>query len=270
MRSQLGTIVAVVLAVSMSGCTGGTEGTQPVGGRHSAGGSSGAGKTGSVRATDPCAGISDCTEITQVDVDGDGAPDRVGITISRQAPPPQVVFGEATIGVLVATGSRVARIDVHSPGMLPGSNASPTPYVGAYRISRKSGADLVFHTQLGQGNSEQFVVVGWSAGQPTPVSQPAEASANLPEATVWYIGSSHGVHEWVTCADGAAVTMIRLSAPTAEGIPIPGGGIREENHFAFEAGAWSPTGSENVADSDFSYNFDPHTQTFQCRDQGAA
>jgi hypothetical protein len=136
------------------------------------------------------------------------------------------------------------------------------------RWRRKDAADLVLHTQRGGGSSEQFAVIGWQAGAPASVARPPELDANFPDATVWYIGSSHGVHEWVTCADGAAVTMNKLSAPEAEGIPLPGGGIREENHFAFENAQWSPNGSENVADNNFSYDFDPHTQTFQCPDQG--
>lgn len=260
MRIQL---IAAALVLLVSGCGEEAGAPQPDPGIHR----SGAASAGSALAADPCAGIADCTEIAKADVDGDGVLDRVGITISRQAPPPQVVVGKATIGVVIATGSRVARLDVQSPGMLPGSTSAPTPFVGAYRISREDGADLVFHTQLGQGNSEQFVVIGWSSGQPAPVSRPPELNANYPDAAVWYIASSHGVHEWVTCGDGAAVTLNKLSAPTAEGMPIPGGGIREENHFAYAANEWTPTGSENIADSDFSYDFDPHTQTFQCQDR---
>ncbi len=216
---------------------------------------------------DPCTGIGGCREVATVDVSGDGTPDRVGVSVVRRPPPdPQVVYGGATVTVSVATDSTVHRIDIDSSGILPGSDADPQPYVGAYRISRTTGADLVLHIQLGQGNSEQFAVVGWQAGQPALVGRPP-ADANAAPTDVWYIGSSHGVHEWVTCADGAAVTLNKLSAPTAEGIPIPGGGIREENLFVFDSGAWSPNGSKNVADDNFSYDFNPHTQTFQCTDQ---
>jgi hypothetical protein len=56
------------------------------------------------------------------------------------------------VGVLIATGSTVKRIDVQSPGALPGTQADPHPYVGAYRISRTTGSDLT--TALaGCGNS---------------------------------------------------------------------------------------------------------------------
>jgi hypothetical protein len=255
---------ALALAVAVVGCAESATSEAP----NTAHNAFGTPPAVSATAADPCTGIAGCTEIARVDVDGDAALDRVGITISRETPPPQVAYGEATIGVLVASGSAVNRIDVHSPGVLPGSDSAPTPYVGAYPISRKNGADLVFHTQLGGGSSEQFAVVGWSGGKPSLVIRPPVLNANYPDPAVWHIGSSHGVHEWVTCADGAAVTMNKLSAPTAEGIPIPGGGIREEDHFAFDGGQWSPTGSENVADDNFSYDFDPHTQTFHCEDKG--
>lgn len=185
----------------------------------------------------------------------------------QSPPPPQVAYGEATISVIVAVGPGLQRIDVTSPGALPGTNADPDPYVGAYRISRTTGADLVLHTRLGQGNSEQFVVIGWRGGHPELVNAPPSGISN-PAPGVWYFGSSHGIHEWVTCSDGAAVTFNRLSAPTAEGIPLPGGGIREENFFSYDGLAWLPAGSKNVADDNFSYDFSPHTETFQCQDQG--
>lgn len=265
MRTELLALAMVGLAVA--GC--GTPGSSPTtdtGQSHSL--STVPTAASSESAPDPCAGIDGCREVATVDVDGDGALDRVGIAVAQQPPPdPQVVYGEATITVAVATsGAHVARIDVNSRGILPVTSAGPQPYVGAYRISRKAGADVVLHTQLGQGNSEQFAVIGWQGGQPVLVDRPP-SDANADVTGVWYIGSSHGVHEWVTCADGAAVTMNKLSAPTAEGIPIPGGGIREENLFVFNSDTWSPNGSKNIADNNFSYDFDPHTQTFQCEDQ---
>ena len=215
---------------------------------------------------DPCAGTDRCREVASVDVDGDGALDRVGIGVVQSPPPPQVAYGAATVSVIIAVGPDLQRIDVTSPGVLPGTSGKPDPYVGAYLISRKTGADLVLHTQLGQGNSEQFVVIGWQSGHPELVSAPPSGIGN-PAPGVWYIGSSHGVHEWVSCSDGAAVTFNRLSAPTAEGIPLPGGGIREENFFSYDGVAWSPSGSNNVADDSFSYDFAPHTDTFRCEDQ---
>jgi hypothetical protein len=220
-------------------------------------------------AADPCATAGPgCRQVAVVDVDGDGAPDRVGVAVTVEPPEPQIAYGDATVHVFIASGANVSSIDVHSPGVLPGiDDNDPKPYVGAYRISRTQGADLALHTQLGGGSSEQFVVIGWNGGRPALVPRPPQLSANYPDPAIWYIGSSHGVHEWITCGGGAAVTLIRQSAPSSEGIPLPGGGIRESNHFTFVNGEWSPNGSENKADNDFSYNFDPNTETFACDDQ---
>jgi len=142
--------------------------------------------------------------------------------------------------------------------------------VGAFRISRERGADLVLHTRRGSGNAEQFVVIGWQNDSPAFVVRPPELNANYGNQSIWYMSSSHGVREWVTCADGAFVTINKLSAPEAEGVPLPGGGLREEDHFAFDGSEWKPAGSSIEPDNDFDYKFDPHTQTFLCQDQAAS
>ena len=228
----------------------------------------GAAPMSTITSTDPCTGIDGCREVATVDVDGDGALDRVGVATTQQLPPSHnVAVGEATVTVAVAVQSTVSRIDVNSPGLLPGFDSFPQPYVGAYRISRTNGADLVLHTKMGQGAPEQFAVIGWKDRRPILVDRPPAEADDSRSASVWYIGSSHGIREWVTCSDGAAVTMNRLSAAVAEGLPVPGGGIREENLFVFEGDSWLPNGSRNIADNNFSYDYDPHTQTFQCEDQ---
>jgi hypothetical protein len=264
MRTQL--VVLTVVGLSVAGC--GNPGSSPtdtsMGAPQSR--SAPAAESSASAPVDPCTGIAGCREVAPVDVDGDGTADRVGISIYQAPPPPQVVYGDTTITMSIAVGPHVQRIDVKSSGDLPVKDGSRQPYVGAYRISRKTGADLVLHTLRGQGQAEQFAVIGWQGGQPKLVNRPPR-DANAQATDVWAMGSSHGVHEWVVCADGAAVTMHKLSAPIAEGIPIPGGGIHEENAFVFDSGAWSANGSKNVADDNFSYDFDPHTQTFLCEDQ---
>lgn len=220
-------------------------------------------------AVDPCAGVTGCVRVASVDVDGDGARDNVGITVTRDAPPPQVAFGKATITVLVSHDGAVVTTQVDSPGVLAGDGGLRDAYVGAYKISRDSGADLVLHTQLGGGSAEQFVVVGWDgAGLAVVPAPPAGMSVTNPKVGVWLLASSHGSRDTVSCGVGAGVTVQRLSAASQEGEPIPGGGVRESNHFAFVDGQWEPTGSENVPDTTFSYDFDPNTQTFDCADQG--
>lgn len=221
------------------------------------------------RTVDPCAGVAGCVAVANVDVDGDGVRDSVGIAVTRVAPPPQVALGKATITLRVSHAGQVATRQVDSPGALPGSGAPTDVYVGAYKISRTTGADLVLHTQLGQGSPEQFVVIGWDgAGLSVVPAPPTGTSVTNPKSGVWLFASSHGARDTTSCANGASITVQRLSAASMEGEPIPGGGLRESNHFAFVDGHWDPTGSENVPDSSFSYNFDPHTQTFDCADQG--
>jgi hypothetical protein len=260
MNARTTTATVAALALLASGCAGAK--TAPAGGSGAGQATSSVGVVAAAPATDPCAGIADCTEVARVDADGDGNPDRVGVTVLR-APGDSGV----TVSVLIATGSTVKRIDVQSPGALPGNQAQPQPYVGAYRISRTTGSDLVLHTELGQGNAEQFVVIGWTAGNPTLVASPPDSMTNQSDPGVWYTSSSHGVQDSVTCTDGAAITMNKLSAAVEEGMPVPGGGIRQQDHFTFDGSQWQPNGSENVADSSFSYNFDPQTQTFRCQDQ---
>jgi hypothetical protein len=255
---RLAVLLLAIIGV-VAGCTSGSDNSGP-----SSGGSvartvdSGSPST-AVAVADPCDGAgAGCAQVAEADVDGDGAVDRVGIIVDRPT---------AAITVRAAAASGVSEIRLGIDGQQPSGGSPAGVFVGAYRISRTSGADVVLHTQVGQGNADQFAVIGFGGGNLVRVPRPPALSANYPDPDVWYIGTSHGVHEWVTCDQGASVTMSILSAPTAEGIPLPGGGIRESNHFAFNSGTWTPTGSENVADANFSYDFDPHTQTFQCEDQ---
>jgi hypothetical protein len=120
---------------------------------------------------------------------------------------------------------------------------------------------------VGHGNTDEFAVIGWDGAGLVRVPRPPEASANYPDPNVWYMMESHGTQQWVTCPGGGTITLDTLSAPTAEGIPLPGGGIRQSDKWSFVDGRWSPSGSENVSDDDFSYDFDPHVETFKCEDQ---
>ena len=249
--------VCGAVALSLGGCAG--PGRQLL---------SGASQAPPSAATDPCTGVAGCVEAATVDVDGDGNLDRVGVVVVAEQPPPQVAFGRATVTAMISTVDGVKRLDMQSPGVIRGiDTGNPQPFVGAFRISRKGSADLVFHTKQGSGSSEEFQVIGWAGGEPklVPRPKPERAPLDEPDNVVWYVGSSHGVHEWVTCGD----TWNKLLAPTSEGIPIPGGGIRQSDHFDYDGNQWNPMGSENSADADFSYDFDPDKDTFQCEDLAA-
>jgi len=205
-----------------------------------------------VAVADPCAdGPAGCRQVGTADIDGDGAPDAVGVATQ----------GELTT-VRVATAAGVYGYEAtHNENLVDPRGV----LIGAFPISRARGADLVLHTQLGQGGMDQFVVLGWQGGGLAPVPQPPESWHSGGDN--WGFQQSHGQQTWVTCSSGGSITMNHLKAPVAEGMPVPGGGILESDHWSFDNGNWSPQGSENVPKTDFNYQFDSHARTFQCDDQ---
>jgi hypothetical protein len=254
---------AVLMAVA--GCSGHMTSAPATTG--SGGGSTASG--GAAQVADPCAGgPAGCVALGTVDVDGDGALDAVGVTVGQQPPPdPNLAYGPATITVRVATASGVHEIRVDNPdGNLP-SGSPADVLTGAYPISRPVGADLVLHTAAGHGDSDKFVVIGWGGGDLVRVPRPPQSAANFPDPNIWYMQESHGTQEWVTCPGNGSITLVTKSAPSAEGIPLPGGGIRQSDKWSFAAGQWTPAGSENIADNEFSYDFDASVDTFKCDDQ---
>ncbi|TSE00807.1 hypothetical protein FOS14_07325 [Skermania sp. ID1734] len=243
MRRALFTITATV-TVALTGCS-----------------NSSSNPTTALRPTpaSPCQ-TSSCRIVSKADINGDGSLDLVGLAFTPdQTSTPE--FPEGTLTVRVSTPDGIQQTQV-------AKSSGPAPnnyYVGAFRISRRSGADLVFHTVEGLGNAEQFVVIGWTDGHLIQIPTPPDPQPVQRDPNIWYFNSSHGQHYWATCGSGAEVTLNKLRAAVEEGIPIPGGGLRESNHFAFQNGSWTPTGSENVADNTFSYtDFHPDTDTFQC------
>jgi hypothetical protein len=262
-------LVALVFGLALvTGCSDG-GGSGAGSGSSGGGGGSVPGVTQSAVA-DPCAGEAPgCVTVGDADVDGDGALDAIGVIVDRQPPSsPNVVNGPAsvTVRVAVAGGTQEMRVD-STTGMLPGEGTARDVFVGAFLISRpKGGADLVLHTSLGAGNADEFAVIGWGSGGLTRVPPPPVAQGNFGDAANWVVMESHGTAAWVTCDGNASITMVTQSAPTAEGIPIPGGGLRESDHWKFANAAWTPMGSENVADDSNPYTSGPQP-VFRCEDQ---
>ncbi|GAC83351.1 hypothetical protein GP2_011_00780 [Gordonia paraffinivorans NBRC 108238] len=136
-------------------------------------------------------------------------------------------------------------------------------------MSRAQGADLVLHLVPGQGNAEQFAVISWDGSELVALPQPPSADrTGAQEPGVWYLGSSHGRQDSVACRTPGEIAMVRLTAATSEGVPVPGGGRREENFFTFSGDSWQPAGSDNQADTSFSYSWNAHENAFRCDDQG--
>lgn len=139
--------------------------------------------------------------------------------------------------------------------------------MGAFPISRVHGADLVLHTSIGQGGSDQFVVLGWNGNDLAPVPPPRTPEVTVRDRSIWELWESAGSREWVTCSSGGSVTLNSQHASSPTGGTLPGGGILESDHWTFVDGAWSSAGSENAANDEFTYDFNAHTDASKCEDQ---
>lgn len=254
MRHQLTNLIAgISLVAACAGC-----GSGPVGDAINA--------KKLPSSADPCAGIRGCDEVAVADVDGDGTPDRIGISVVIQPPPPKVAFGQATITASISTAGGLKRIDISSDGILRGIEGKPDdhakPYVGAYRISRTKGADLVIETSINQGSYARYAVIGWSGDRPALVSPP-EALTSKVHPNQWILGSSEGSRHWVSCADGAAITATLLHEGYGN---APGAALKEVDRFVFHDGDWMPNGSDNLPDNTDDW-LTKKTPDFDCPDQ---
>ncbi|MGW6035956.1 hypothetical protein ACWFOS_20115 [Gordonia terrae] len=181
-------------------------------------------------------------------------------------------IGIASSGDQVTTivGINGARHELKVAVPVPNSYTEPDAiYRGAYLMSRAVGADVALHLAPGQGNAEQFAVISWDGTQLVALPQPPTADrTGAQRPGVWYLGSSHGKRDSIRCGDPGEIIVVRLTAARSEGQLIPGGGRREDNSYTFVGNAWQPAGSDNVADSSFSYTWDAHESAFECQDQG--
>ncbi|SHV39166.1 Uncharacterised protein [Mycobacteroides abscessus subsp. abscessus] len=262
-RRTVAVAAVLVLALAVAGCGAdhSTENKQ---------GSTATAKTVPPGTADPCAGVVGCDEVAATDVDGDGTLDRVGLAV-----PADVKFGyPTTVTVVVSTGGEVKRVDAPSHGLLPGTGSgSPTdharPYIGAYRISRVKGADLVLNTDMNQGSFGKYTIIGWQNNQPTLVNPPRPLASTSGSAAPsdWMLGPAEGQHRWVKCTEGAAVTATVLNQAYGDHMP-PGGGLRQTDRFLFQDNDWIPNGSDSVpANGDEWLHSDQVPTNFDCQDQ---
>ena len=206
---------------------------------------------------DPCAGApGTCTHVANTDVDGDGTPDQIGIA-----------YATGRVTTIVAINGTRHSI-AHSVTGVPYTDPTDI-YRGAFLLSRAHGADLVLHLVDGSGNAEQFAVISWDGDRLVALPEPPRTNLTGAEHRgIWYLRSSHGGQDSVRCRQPGETALTVLTAATSEGIAVPGGGRREENYYTFVGSSWQPTGSDNIADSSFSYMWDAHTSAFDCADQG--
>jgi len=197
--------------------------------------------------------------LDDVDVDGDGALDRVGIAT-------QDIFPTVTLRVANVDGVHERVLQLTDP-LLPDEPLPAGAFVGAFIISRTKGADLVVQSRFGRGDSDEFHVIGWRDGELVDVPRPPVAGTGDADPAGWSFFGSHGNLVWVTCDGDAAITVNNHSAPTAEGIPIPGGGILQSDHWIFTDGQWMAQGSENVQAGAIHYDPSGRDVVFRCEDQ---
>lgn len=249
---------AAAICLTLSGCSE-TGSPSAESGAQSAGSDAPAASATAVATPiDPCAGVpGECVYVTDADVDGDGTPDQVGIA-RRDGVTTTIVGIKGTPYKLDQTTAL--------------TNAYSNPrdiYRGAFLMSRAVGSDIAIHLVPGQGNAEQFAVIGWGGTKLVAFPQPPTADRTEIQAPgIWYLGSSHGRQDFVACRQPGEIAVVRLTAATSEGQLVSGGGRREENAYTFAGNAWQPAGSNTVADSSFSYNWNAHEKAFQCTDQG--
>lgn len=221
---------------------------------------------------DPCADASGtCSVVRIVDVDGDGTDDKVAIAYSADQPSdPQVAFGMSHITTIAVINGTEHRVTQNVTGAAYTDPADI--FRGAFAMSRAQGADIALHLVRGQGNAEQFAVISWDGSKLVALPQPPNPTQQYTSRTpgIWYLGSSHGKQGSIACKQPGEIAFVDLSAAMSEGIPVPGGGRREENYFVFSGNSWQPNGSDNSADSSFSYSWNPHTSAFDCPTLGRA
>lgn len=110
-----------------------------------------------------------------------------------------------------------------------------------------------------------FPVVGWRGNDLAAVSPPP--GDEFTDGDSWALGTTESSTRWVTCPSGGTITLNTQIWPISEGIPNPNGGVVKVDQLKFAGGGWSSTGSTSYPKTDVDYNFDDHTQSFQCKDQ---
>lgn len=254
--ATLATVALSTVAALLAGCT--DDGT-PKAATSPATDGAGAGGTGQApEPIDVCAQTTGtCAHVADADIDGDGQADQIG-----------VAYGPG-VEVIVGSNGAAHRLQVTTETSGIGYTEPAEIYRGAFLLTRPTGADIALHLVRGGGGSERFAVVTWDGSALQRVPQPPSASRPMTgDPDIWYLGSSHGVLDFVICRAPGEIAMARLTAGVREGIEVPGGARRTDEYFTFGDGHWTAAGSGSVQDPSHSYSWDAHTGAFQCEDQG--
>lgn len=152
-----------------------------------------------------------CEVVASVYVDGDGNSDNVGIELV-----------DSLVSVRIDTGDGVSTASVEDKHVLRQDTTPSNVFVGAFRLTREQGADIVVDDRFGLGGAELFGVIGWEAGGPVVV--PAPTGATYPEAlpTEWAIPTER-LRMLIRCPKPGSVGGVTTEGDISYGIPTPGG-----------------------------------------------
>lgn len=253
---------AAMLLLAVAAC--GTEtvagAPEPVSAGAGASAAAGSSAAAAATAVDPCeAASAPCTYMGQADIDGDGVLDQIGLGV-----------GPDRAAILrVAVRGQVQEL------AMPPQNGSlaftkvEDIYVGAFEMTRGTGADIVLYLVPEAGSADQFVVASWLGGEGLgwlpPIPETAVLSG-IAASDVWMLLTQRGETNEISCKGDGVVTFERVWAPNNQGFVQPKGDTRDIHHFTFEGGHWIAGTTQNVPDV-YQGLADARTEAFQCSDE---
>lgn len=181
-----------------------------------------------------CTGVRGCTVVAEVDVDGDGRADQVGVSSSRPA-------DGGTITVRVRTASQhtlqtVGR-DVYW---------FSRPFLGATPIDGRAGAEIVVGSTMG-ANYEQFRVITYRKGKLVTLKAPPTvgSKSGMQTSTArWGIDGAYsfnaGVYRHVS--DGHVTVTIKTAIRNDSGRGFTG----HTSSYRWHGGHWKQSSSTKV------------------------
>jgi hypothetical protein len=150
-----------------------------------------------------CSGVTGCRPVATVDVDGDGAPDQVGVVAQDTTS-----AGSITVRVRTAAGESLQTTgrDVYW---------FSDPFLGAVPLDGRAGAEIVVGSTMG-ANFQQFRVVTYRSGRLVTLPAPPAvwSSEGMKRSTSrWGVDGSYRFNVGIFRAqstDGVTVTMKTL------------------------------------------------------------
>jgi hypothetical protein len=182
-----------------------------------------------------CTGVTGCTIVARVDVDGDGQVDQIGVVGSKLAD-----GGTLAVRVLTATHHLLQTTGRHVFWF-------GKPFFGAVPFDGHPGAEIFVGSTMG-ANNEQFRVITYRDGQLVTEKAPPMVwtRAGMDEATArWNIDGSYsfniGVTRRVSSSGGVELTM-----SSAERNSSGSGHTGHVNVYRWQSGQWVNVSADEV------------------------